>query len=859
MHRPGDNIVPLSSQGRSSAESFRAEHRRELLTILFTDLANSTQLQSDLGNLEAALLTEMHRQLVREALARFEAREIVWAGDSCLAVFVKPSDGVAFALRLQAALHRARAHEPRTPHVRIGLHVGEIVVRHREDGSKSDDLFGLQVSETARVMSLARADQIYCTRSVFDNARSALKNEAIEGVGTVAWRNYGLFELKGSDEPAEICEVGEEGLAPLLPPAANDKCMPIKGDIEKWRKRRAKGNRGPASTLAWTLAPVGMVALLVGAILGRYFLPSVVDQNRLATDLSVVQPEVSAPTTRLTLRLPAGFAPREFIKMAISPRGDTLVFYGDNMPAGAGLYIRQMNDFDDVTTELPRTTLEEGVCFSPDGDWVAYTQSKKITKLQLSTGITEVLATHTGAYIQGGAWGEDGSILFGSEQGLHLIRAQDGQSTLITHTDRSKGEVFHSAPAWIPGKNVLLYTIWTKDETDAQIVLLSLDSGESKVLLTGGTGPRYSPTGHLIYGLAGRIWAAPFDLNRAEITGKAQAVVDGVATGGTKPSFSFSENGTLVYVAGVTSTMGLQFAPRELVWMTQDGTTAPLDLDADLFLFPSLSPDGQRLVAQIGTPGLARIHLIDLQRGTRFPLTLEPDSSQIPVWSPAENLIAFRRGGSRLYCMKPAVNEQPRLVVQAVGSVLASSWSPDGKELVYTQRSPKGLEIFGVSVVDENAIPRQLVHIEGDASLGRVSPDGEWLAYTANTTGRQEIWVQSYNASTSVQPFLITTQGGRDSMWSRDGKTLYFLNNENSALFRVSTDKEPSKWGLPEQVCKWDPLTYVPSPYAASYDVAPDGRFIFARDITAQATLEIRAVVNWFEELKRLVPIAETK
>ena len=104
-------------------EEFLAEHERELLTILFTDLVDSTQLQSDLGNIEAARLTEVHRAIVHEELGKYNAREIEWAGDSCLAVFSMPSDGVRFALAMQAAMRKACETEPNLPHVRVGLHL----------------------------------------------------------------------------------------------------------------------------------------------------------------------------------------------------------------------------------------------------------------------------------------------------------------------------------------------------------------------------------------------------------------------------------------------------------------------------------------------------------------------------------------------------------------------------------------------------------------------------------------------------------------------------------------------------------------------------------------------------------------
>ncbi len=219
-----DNIVPLTPKALSAMEEFLQEHERELLTILFTDLVDSTQMQTELGNAEAARLVQMHRRLVREELGKHNSREVEWAGDSCLAVFEMPSDGVRFALTMQAAMRRARREESKLPHVRVGLHLGEIFVhRHQRGEKKTEELFGLQVSEASRVMSLARGDQIYMTRPVYDNARSSMKGGSIDGVGEVQWMNHGPFFLKGSEEQVEVCEVGEDAHGPLAPPEANEK------------------------------------------------------------------------------------------------------------------------------------------------------------------------------------------------------------------------------------------------------------------------------------------------------------------------------------------------------------------------------------------------------------------------------------------------------------------------------------------------------------------------------------------------------------------------------------------------------------------------------------------------------------
>src|SRR5205823_14960051 len=86
----------------------------------------------------------------------------------------------------------------------------------------------------------------------------------------------------------------------------------------------------------------------------------------------------------------------------------------------------------------------------------------------------------------------------------------------------------------------------------ARIVVQSLQSGERKTLIEGGSDARYLPTGHIVYALGGTLFAVPFNLRRLEVTGGPTPILEGVrrssfnATGTAQ--LSFSENGSLAYV-----------------------------------------------------------------------------------------------------------------------------------------------------------------------------------------------------------------------------------------------------------------------------------------------------------------------
>lgn len=146
--------LQAASEQRSKVEEFQRRHRSGLLTLLFTDLVGSTQLKQTLGDHEAVALIQQHRTIVRAILRGFkEGEEIETAGDSFFIVFAKPSDAVQFSLLVQSRLRALTRQIAQPLFVRIGLHIGEVVIEERPDLPKPKDLYGLQIDLCARVMS----------------------------------------------------------------------------------------------------------------------------------------------------------------------------------------------------------------------------------------------------------------------------------------------------------------------------------------------------------------------------------------------------------------------------------------------------------------------------------------------------------------------------------------------------------------------------------------------------------------------------------------------------------------------------------------------------------------------------------
>lgn len=215
--------VPLTDKHRRQIEEFRVKHRTGVLTLLFSDMVESTRAKQELGDAVGTQLIQRQQETVRAVLARFpDAQEISTAGDSFFIVFSRPSDAVRFALQLHAGLRAVSAETPRPLLVRVGIHMGEVFIQEKQEAGAMDVL-GLQVDTASRVMSLASGGQVLMTRSVFDNSRAVLRGEEMAGIGGISWLEHGAYRFKGVDHPYGICEVGEEGLAPLAPPPDSEK------------------------------------------------------------------------------------------------------------------------------------------------------------------------------------------------------------------------------------------------------------------------------------------------------------------------------------------------------------------------------------------------------------------------------------------------------------------------------------------------------------------------------------------------------------------------------------------------------------------------------------------------------------
>jgi hypothetical protein len=185
------------------------------------------------------------------------------------------------------------------------------------------------------------------------------------------------------------------------------------------------------------------------------------------------------------------------------------------------------------------------------------------------------------------------------------------------------------------------------------------------------------------------------------------------------------------------------------------------------------------------------------------------------------------------------------------GNDAPGSWSPKGDVLLYVSGGI-GMDILALKLPELETRPfADTPFFEG---IPQFSPDGRWVAYPSDESesGRQEIYVRPYPGPGAKWP--ISTEGGTEPVWNPNGRELFYRSGNTLMAVDVAT-KPVFAAGRPKPLFTGD---YVPaSTTYPNYDVSQDGRrFLMVQPSAGeQATpTQIIVVLNWHEELKRLVP-----
>ncbi len=653
-----------------------------------------------------------------------------------------------------------------------------------------------------------------------------------------------------------------------------------------WQVSGMESRSRQRSTTTWAALTVFLIA--VSGAIGWYLKPS--------------PPPEPKRVMRFTYELPEGqlFNRGEDggfdIHLAVSPDGERFV-YGTT----EGLYLRSMDTLD--ATLISGTDGFSGQPqFSPDGQWICYwsASEKKLKKVAVGGGAAAVLCD-TGIAVNGISWEPDNSILYSDimNGGIKRISANSGTPEILIKEDltgiaKKEGNGYPVFPGLLPDGKTLLFTrAWSTNPADWQMVAQSLESGDCKSLVEGAIAGRYLPNGHLLYALyesnaldVSDLIAVPFNPETLEVTGGQVLLFEGLSAG------AVSQSGTLIYVSRPADTAGSAGQTASdadsLVWVDLEGHEDPIGAPPNIYKNPRISPDGMKVAIYFVSGSNQDIWVWDFVRETMSRLTTSEANDLTPLWTPDGRKIAFcsmreaaaANGGIGGIFLKAADGTGE---VEFLGSVknrmiFPGTWSADGKSLVAAEYDLSGAGSlssphFEISMFSMEGDHERAPLIEGNftQSFPRISPDGKWIAYSSDKSGRHEVYVRPFPDVN--KEWLVSNSGGSCPLWSPDGKKLYYIAGGDAveAVMEVAVETEsvfnPGKPRLLFHGRYRGPGEQGGG--GAPWDIHPDGkRFLMIKPpgVDTEATQDqkpeapkpqpkIHIVVNWFEELKELVPV----
>lgn len=572
-------------------------------------------------------------------------------------------------------------------------------------------------------------------------------------------------------------------------------------------------NRG--THLSWILGWIlsGVLTALIAALAIFHF-------RTAPPPAAAVRFEIPAPEG-------ASWDPGDF--PVISPDGSRILFAARKRDGSRSLWMRPMDTLNSQAIPGTESRVVSTGAWSPDGRSIAYAADGKLLRLEIAGGSPQLLGS---AAADVWAWSGAGIILYGSTPyPLYQIPASGGDAKPAMDSATQQ-----YAPSFHPDGRSFLFT-----DPGGGLYIGALDSKEGQRLTDGSSGVFIAPN-RVLYVRGSTLLAQSFDSGKQALSGEPTPIADPVSVNFTNVSaFSVSQNGVLAYRRAVPP------SPNVLTWYDRHGKQLATVGERGLYSGPALSPDGKRLaIARVDPATNVRdIWVIDLARGGSSRFSFDKADDMNPVWSPDGSRIAFssnRRGQRDIYWKAAGGAGAEELLLEDVGNKSLEDWSPDGKLLLFN-RNNREVDAVPVSG-DRKSSP--LLKAPFRQLQCRVSPDGHWIAYVSHESGSPEVFVQSFPPGGGK--WQITTGGGSEPSWRRDGKELYFMNGSKLEAVGVNASGSSFEAGIAKTL--FDVPVESLSRRSRYVPTADGDRFLVVTTPKTLDTTPFVVVQNWQAALK---------
>jgi serine/threonine-protein kinase len=605
------------------------------------------------------------------------------------------------------------------------------------------------------------------------------------------------------------------------------------------------------------LAALGVLVLL--ALGGGYLVRQLHSREAV--------PEAPNDVRRLSLSLP-DTAPLAIgtgrPALALVPDGSRLLYvarvHGENV-----VLIRDL--ISDSLGIIAGSIGATGPLVSPSGDVAGFVVGQDFVATPINGGRPRLVEALT-PVTRGAAWLTDSTAAVATDPNGWIVKVPLREGTTLEHQlwlssgpDKAPGGGY-AWPELLPSGKALLYVITDgADPSTWRIAVRALSGGPERIVIEGGSNPRYAGSGHIVFVRQDALWAVPFDPERLEVRGRPVLVQQGVLTEADGLAhYTLSTDGTLVYAAG-----GGWQPSRRLVWVSANGTLDTLPIAAGMYENVALAPDGQRVALVRADGSNHDVWLGDLTRGTLLPLTHDPGEDGSPVWSPDGRKIALaseQSGGPPKLAIADLAGGGVRLAVDTGPRFSApTAWSSDGRLYFVSSAVGMGRSATGgdIAVLDRSQ-ERFWLQTTREERSAVPTPDGHWVAYVSDESGRDEVYLRS--ASGTGEPIPVSTGGGVEPRWGRSGRTLYFRQGDRVLAVDITR-------GTSASIHLSSPRKFVQLPSSfvtgagfngAAWDISPDERRVLGlEDRKFLSVSTLRVVLHWYAVLGRVAPPERSK
>jgi eukaryotic-like serine/threonine-protein kinase len=525
---------------------------------------------------------------------------------------------------------------------------------------------------------------------------------------------------------------------------------------------------------------------------------------------------------------------------AISPDGTRVAYR-----AGGQIWVRDLDSLESralATTDRPVGRL----FWSADSRFIMYGAAGKLLRIAATGGspetlrdLPQVLAGGVGLPGGGMVVSSTTSLLTGGSDTLRIDK--NGEHTL---SGISGAEWLRSGASLLPDGKRLVYSVF-QPEARRGVYVASIDGASPpERLLSEASDSAYVPSvnrgdeGYLLLLRQDSLVAVPVDAARLQPRGEPIELAKGVG------SFAVSASDSLVYRAGTG---------RRLTWYDRQGTPTGTAWSPGPYNELALSPDGTRVAVVRADGPTTWVHEFARESSVRVASTL-PVAIK-PVWSPNGDRIALlstRTGQADFFTVPAGGDGAEELVLRLPGVSYPTSWSRDGRWLMYTEVNPRTKEDLWVMTTTDGARkPEPFLVTDNKETDGTFSPDGQSVAYVSDASGTSNVYVRSF-PSTGGRRWQVSTGGGYQPRWRSDGRELFYISQSGqmtsvgitpgiaSAPARATILFQTGIFGGGASVNNW------------YWDVTADGqRFLINSIIAGADPSTLNVVLNWQSALPR--------